>query len=528
MTIKKITYEEMSPMNKRFKTSLLAASVGVASLSAGSVFAAGFQLNEHSVSAMGRANAGAASHADNAAILARNPAASTSFDSVELSIALHAINPDVDVEGTNRFTAAGVKIIGGGAYSATFAPIYGGAGGDLNNLPGYLAEAAQGQTPTFLSAADGVAFGTAAADPAPTTAQTQAEGYASTVVADASATDIAPNALVPGFYVAIPVTEKLAFGVSANSYFGLSSDYGNVYSASEHAGETSIETYYLTPSVAYKITDSISIGLGLQYIYGKGLIHSFSSSVLGDPIVGVVPEGETLLKLDGDGDAFGYQLGLMWDINGSSSIGFRYQSEVDLDFEGDIELYNASKQGADLGKGILTANLPAVAEVGYSNQVSESWTIHGSVLYTGWSSFENLTAKIEKGGDFTADQEKLLKEENWEDAYTFSIGADYALNEITTVRAGITYDESPVQDEYRTLTIPDADRMWYSMGATIKVGDGGSIDASLLYIDGKSASVNEEFKTTVPGQGEVALTEFEGELGSVSATIFSLGYNHKF
>jgi long-chain fatty acid transport protein len=512
-------------MNQLFKTSLLAASVSVATLSAGQVFAAGFQLSEHSVSALGRANAGAASHADNAAILARNPAASTQFDSVELSVAVHMVNPDVDVKGENTISE---KLLDG-VYAQTL------AGALSAQAPQAAAEAAASQ------ARAGFEMGY----------NQYLQGINGSE--NASGSDVAPNALIPGFYVAIPFSEKLAFGVSANSYFGLSSDFGNQYNASEEAGETSIETFYLTPSIAYKISDSISIGLGLQYVYGEGKLNNYASSsleavtavsVLANPLCQpdptpcqsqIVKQGTTLLDLEGDGDGFGFQLGLMWDINEKSSIGFRYQSEVELEFDGDISYLPlaAVNTGNTKGKGSLSVDLPEMIEIGYSNQIHDQWTIHGTILYTGWSSFEELTADIDETNAVLSRKvgEVQLKEEMWDDAFSVSLGADYSINEITTFRAGIAYDESPVSDEFRTLTIPDSDRLWYSVGATVKVGDGGSIDAAVLYIDGKSANVNETFNSTdltQEGNPTTPLTEFNGELGKVSATIFSLGYNHKF
>lgn len=79
-----------------FKKSLIAAAVTLASTQ---TFAAAFQLNEHSASGLGRAYAGEAAIADNAAVLSRNPAAMTTFDKMALSVSGTYIKPDVDVAG---------------------------------------------------------------------------------------------------------------------------------------------------------------------------------------------------------------------------------------------------------------------------------------------------------------------------------------------------------------------------------------------------------------------------------------------
>ncbi len=66
-------------MNKKrlFIRSAIAVAVAASSTSA---FAAGFQLNAQSATGIGRAFAGDAVIADNASVMARNPAAMALFD----------------------------------------------------------------------------------------------------------------------------------------------------------------------------------------------------------------------------------------------------------------------------------------------------------------------------------------------------------------------------------------------------------------------------------------------------------------
>ncbi|OEE76928.1 outer membrane protein transport protein [Vibrio genomosp. F6] len=59
--------------------------------------AAGFQVAEHSASGLGRAFSGEGAVADNASVLARNPAAMTLFETAQFSGALSIVDPEVDV-----------------------------------------------------------------------------------------------------------------------------------------------------------------------------------------------------------------------------------------------------------------------------------------------------------------------------------------------------------------------------------------------------------------------------------------------
>lgn len=84
-------------MNKTrlFKKSLLAVTVALASQQA---LAAGFQLNAQSATGLGRAFAGDAVIADNASVMARNPAAMALFDETSLSLGFVSITSKIKVK----------------------------------------------------------------------------------------------------------------------------------------------------------------------------------------------------------------------------------------------------------------------------------------------------------------------------------------------------------------------------------------------------------------------------------------------
>lgn len=82
-------------MSKNIKFSAIAVTAAFMSLN---VNAAGYQVNEHSASGLGRAFSGETAVADNAAVLSRNPAAMMMFDRMEFSGAISYIDPQVDIE----------------------------------------------------------------------------------------------------------------------------------------------------------------------------------------------------------------------------------------------------------------------------------------------------------------------------------------------------------------------------------------------------------------------------------------------
>ncbi|AEA78161.1 Long-chain fatty acid transport protein [Vibrio cholerae LMA3984-4] len=87
-----------------FKKSLLAVTVTLATQQA---FAAGFQLNAQSATGLGRAFAGDAVIADNAAVMSRNPAAMALFDEMALSLGFETITTDIKVKDATYTTLTG-------------------------------------------------------------------------------------------------------------------------------------------------------------------------------------------------------------------------------------------------------------------------------------------------------------------------------------------------------------------------------------------------------------------------------------
>ena len=78
-----------------------------------------------------------------------------------------------------------------------------------------------------------------------------------------------------------------------------------------------------------------------------------------------------------------------------------------------------------------------------------------------------------------------VNEYHWDDTWLFSVGADYRLNNEWTVRGGLAYETGAINDEtYRTATIPDADRVWFSLGATYHYSKQIQIDFAGTYLMG--------------------------------------------
>lgn len=419
-------------MNKRI---LSVAVIAAMMATTTQIQAAGFQLAEYSATGLGRAYAGEAAMADNAAAQFRNPAMLTYLQGTQVTTGAILVMPNIDVDGEVSFV--------------------------------------DGTTPT-------------------------------------SAKDIAGDAVVPNFYVSHQLNEQWFLGLALGSNFGMATELDDSFRGNQFGNEAAVTTIEINPNVAYRINEQFSVGAGVRFVIGEGSFGAQSSSDL------IVPEGTTLKYMEGDDTSWGWQLGSAWQINADHRIGVNYRSEVEQTLEGEANgLGFSTLEGSfDANKvyaGSMDLTLPATAEIASFHQLTDKFAVHASVNWTDWSSFEKLEAKILELSNVPI----LVKEENWEDNYRFAVGATYAVSSKSTLRAGVAYDQSAVDDINRTATIPEVDRLWLSVGYGYQYSDNLDLDFGVTYIFADESPMDEDETDSLPFGGT-----FEGQ---VSGNILLVG-----
>ncbi|MBA6296378.1 outer membrane protein transport protein [Colwellia sp. MB02u-9] len=433
--------------------SILAAAITLATFNS---YSASFQLNETSASGLGRAFAGDSVIADDAAVLARNPAAMALFDKSSFSLAATYIDPGVNIKGMD-------------------APDMLGADYDVSQLD-----------------QDGVV----------------------------------PAAIIPAMYFINPVNDTFAYGIGINSNFGLKSEYDNDYAAGSIGGKTDLKTVNANISGSYRVNSQLSLGLGMNLVYGEAELIRHAGSVLkaGVTIPGVgtlvapVPTSTEIVNMAGDDFGYGWNAGVVYEINENHRFALSYRSKVELAFEGEFSGLAVPETAAS-----LSVDMPAVSEFSGFHQVTPQWATHYSIMYTQWSSFEKLEA-------YAGNELAFEKQENFEDSYRFALGATYDVNPVLALRLGVAFDQSAAED-YRSISIPDSDRLWYSAGATYQLSSTESIDFGISYINGDNVVVTEE--DALLGQLPESLSAFVGNKdwsfsSEGNALLLAVQYNKSF
>ncbi|MGR5542607.1 outer membrane protein transport protein, partial [Vibrio campbellii] len=81
--------------------------------------------------------------------------------------------------------------------------------------------------------------------------------------------DVAPLQVVPAGYYLSPINDKWAWGIGMFTTYGVATDYPDDIAAGDMAGDTSLVSVNINPSIAYRVNDNFSIGAGLNLVYAQ-------------------------------------------------------------------------------------------------------------------------------------------------------------------------------------------------------------------------------------------------------------------
>ncbi|MCX7984817.1 MAG: outer membrane protein transport protein, partial [Bacteroidetes bacterium] len=141
------------------------------------------------------------------------------------------------------------------------------------------------------------------------------------------------NVFTPiNLYGSHEVTENVVVGMGVYNPFGLGTEWNDLwgvsvsgrYLGSTKAVKSSVETWYFNPSIAYKINNELSVGVGISYIYASAFISR-----------NILPNAIYKLELDGTGSGFGINVGAIYKPIEKLSLGLSYRTTTTIEFEGE-------------------------------------------------------------------------------------------------------------------------------------------------------------------------------------------------
>ncbi|MDR0184057.1 OmpP1/FadL family transporter [Lysobacter arvi] len=439
---------------------LSALAFGIAgALAVGQAHASGFQLKENSVKGLGAAFAGAGVNETDSSVVANNPATMARFTGTTVQADVTAIDLSYEFKGT------GTDALG--------RPLTGGNGGDAG--------------------------------------------------------DITP---VPALSVVHKLDNGLAFGAMVSAPFGLKTEYDDGWQGRYFAHTSDVKIVDLTLAAALDIVpDRFSVGAGIIYSRADVTLSKsvdFGSLLFANPATRPLPfalpqAADGFAEIQGDDTGFGWTVGANLKPTDKLAIGVSYRSEIDYELDGTADwtvpgnvaaVFSASPTTRLLFQdGAASAKLttPSVLNVDVRYDFTDRFAMMATYSETGWESLREVRI------DFANPDPDSVEPFAWKDTTFSSLGAEYKLNESWTLRGGVAYDETPTHIETRTPRLPDANRMWYSIGASWMATQALEVNFGYTRIEPNSPKID------ITAGGSTLVGPFDGH-----ANLYGVSAQYKF
>lgn len=268
-----------------------------------------------------------------------------------------------------------------------------------------------------------------------------------------------------GFY-SQKITDDLYAGIGLYGNFGLGIDYGN-WAGSNVIKKSNLLAMTLSPSLAYKLNDRLSLGASVNANYG---IFSLTRDV----------NGEDDKQKDHDW-AMSYRLGLLMQLTDQTRAGITWNSKTDYDF--------AIDETAHLPQGDynlpLTASIKAPQQLMFSlvHDIDKQWSVMGDLGWQDWSQFG--------APNITVNGQKVDNSSRMKDTWHTALGVQYRPTEQWRLNAGVAFDSTPYRTQSDTsLSLPTGDEWRFGTGANYQITPASNIGFAVEYLHMQSSRVS--------------------------------------
>jgi long-chain fatty acid transport protein len=329
---------------------------------------------------------------------------------------------------------------------------------------------------------------------------------------------------LPGasLFITYPVTEKLTVGFGTFSYFGLSENYGNDWAGRYYIQKATLLGMSLMPAASFKVNDWLSVGGGLNVMYG----YLDAQTAVRTSIFNPSPSNDGQMKLKDEEWGFGGNAGIMIQPRPGTRIGVNYLSEVKLNFSAKpsfsgvngtaLGLLPVFKNPPQLNLGMT---VPQSVMVGVYQDLNKQWAVMADVGWQNWSRFGEVGVGVDSSTGLIADAKPTTINLHYDDTWHGAIGAQYKASEQWQFTGGFAYDTSAVSDANRTVTLPMGESYRFGLGTLWKYSK--SLDLEAAY--------------ELAWSGDMPVTQTSTYRGTVSGTydnvyfmFFSVGLNWRF
>jgi len=312
------------------------------------------------------------------------------------------------------------------------------------------------------------------------------------------------------------VNKDLSVGIGMFSNFGLGLWYDADWAGRYYVDDAILIGISIMPAIAYRITERLSVGVGLNIMYGY-LKDTVAINNI-DPGMG---DGRLKLK---DGElGIGANVGILYELSKGTRFGVTYSSPVKLDFSDTPEfsgtgpgitaiLNNRGLYASTLDLGIT---VPQSVMASFYTELNDQWALLGNFGWQDWSEYGKIDVSLS-----STTNPALTTNLKYKDTWHGALGAQYRISAPWLITGGVAYDSSLMDESNRSASLPLGWAWRFAIGAQCDLRKDIQLGFAYEYLYSGSPRIN---ASRGPLSGTLA-----GEYPDMSIQFFTANVTWKF
>lgn len=268
-----------------------------------------------------------------------------------------------------------------------------------------------------------------------------------------------------GAFASFAPERDVRLGVGVFTHFGAPESWDPPWVGRHYTTKTTLLGLSIMPGFAWRVIEGLSIGGAVNVMSGhlKQVVA----------IQNLEPQsGDGTLEVHSNTWGVGGNVGVLYALSPATRLGFAYTSPIKLNFSatptfsdlGPAISRAIAAAGLDTARIDLGLKVPQTVMFGFSQALSDRWTLMGDVGWQNWAAFGAVEVGIS-----TSDPHSLTAQIGYTDTWHIGVGADVQLSDTWGLNFGVAYDSSMTDDDSRSLSLALASQLRFGLGGRVAI-----------------------------------------------------------
>jgi long-chain fatty acid transport protein len=297
--------------------------------------------------------------------------------------------------------------------------------------------------------------------------------------------------LLPHTYVVTDFgLDRWRFGFGMNNVFGMNEDWGDNGPLRFLSDEAQLCVLNLQPTVAYRVTDNLSVGLGANFYFGELLMTR-------NVMLGAPPTPEGSFHFRGSAWSYGVSPGVLWKIDDRNTVGAFYRTPFTLDFGGDTNIKAPGIPTIGPSRSHVSVDFPQIAGIAYAVRPVKPLKVEVDVVWTDWNTLDFIQLRSPNP---VFNGTRLPS--NWMSGFSYRLGVQYDVNEHWALRGGYAYGQNAIPASTFSPLVPDSAYHLFTLGVGYRTPK-WALDAAYQFAYRETRTISDNVSSpTVDGTWE--------------------------